>query len=1069
MTIKESYSLNFQVLQIEQMSSEELDNLASQHNFSLPTNDKFKDRIRNLFYLNEYLKYISNSEKLESFSEFIDLLWKNKIQNYAVKRNNIHIARNNCFLEISKIRANTGKFYVNSTDLSDEALAGLIQDEILGYSDTHNGYFITHDIYEEWGLERIINQTYHSHGVEEFFLKIGDSLPIRRAFRTWLSQQLSETNDDIKKFVREIFKDQSISQFWKDELIVSVLLSEYSQEFFDFFEEELIDDNFLIAKHILFLLRVACKEDGIIPDTTKPKGKGWHSIIDFIYKYKDDCFYKQYKAILPVLYDWVETNHQGNTTKLAGLMAIDVLNLSELENKISLSTNSENDIFEIIFLACNEIKNELEIIFDMVIENKFIEYNHPYYEFCSIIIEKSYKAGRLIQLLPKSIISLCELFWLEKNYQKSHNHHYSNGFDLEKSYGLHQHKSDYFPASANQTPIWWLLDSKDFESAISFIINFTNETVENYAISKFDKDNVIKTELIIGNKKIEQFHNSTLWLLYRGTGTLAAPNLLKSMHMALEKFLLQITKILDRKIIENLLLTILLQSKSSSLTSVVCSIVLAYPSEFKNIALILFSNRDFFHSDLLRCNLEYRAKTNCLTIYSTNEINTILYTNERLQACEEPHRKNHLKFLCLHYQFNGVKHYSEENKNFINSIYDILDKHHSSFSNSEEDIGKSILFTRMDRRKLKPSIVENEKSVEVYLTPELSPPQKEQSQNAQVQNSHIFKHTELMLWASNEQSHNSNNKYDENPSIAFKELENLIQDWQSNPSYEFLLINRSLPHMVSAKLIAKYSDALSTSQQEYCRDIILSLLEKMVLNDNGHQIGDGFEECTHAIPKLIELFPDHKDKLIAFLLLTLFKTNSLGAYKRICDYAIETIHEEDIWENNFTLASEILNGYITYKPLFSQAKLEVTNESRSYYNDNTFYEKVLNKFQVLCDNDPDDNLDLNNIDFSQLEKHDIKDLEIVLQILPNNTNHSEHLLLLKTIMPKIAVTLLNNKDRNSDIFYTRINTFEKLSEILLSRKDKNEICEILEPFLTSFKNNEYMADFLRELFLQKIN
>lgn len=1063
--LKENYSLNFQLLNIEQISSEELNNLASKYNFSLPINENFKDRIRNLFYLNEYLKYISNSENLESFSEFIDLLWKNKIQNYAVKRNNIHIARNNCFLEISKIRANTGKFYIHSTELSDEALVGLMQDEILGYSDTHNGYFITHDIYEEWGLERIINNTYQSCDVDEFFLKIGDGLSIRRAFRTWLSQKLSESNnDDIKNFVKEVFKSQSILQFWKDELIISVLLSEYCQEFFDFFETELTENDFLITKRILFLLQIACKEVSTIADLTKPKGNGWESVIRFIYKHKDDFFYKHYKSILPVLYDWVMTNHQGNTTKLAGRLAIDILNLSELENSVSLSNNSKSKIYKIIFLACNEIQSELESIFNMVIEKKFIEYNHPYYEFCSIIIEKSYQAGRLIQLLPKSIISLCELFWLEKNYQKSH--YYSNDFYSEKLYGLHQHKSDYFPASAHQTPIWWLLNSKEFMSTISFIIKFTNETVENYIRNTQDKEKFDETSNItitICQQEITQFHNNTLWMMYRGTGS-STPYLLQSLHMALEKFLLEMVKVCS-KITNNLLKLILLTSKSSSLTSVVCSIVLAYPDEFYDIAIILFGVKEFFHSDLIRNSAEHQAKSLYSIGYGLDNVRDILYTKERIETCNDLHRKNHLESLCLHYQFNGVKHYSEEeNKNFINSIYNILDKHHSSFSNSEEDIGNSILFTRMDRRKLKHSIVENEKSVEIHLTPELSPPQKEQSQNAQEQSSHMFKYTELMLWADKEQDRKSTNKYDENPLLVFEELENLAKDWQNSQSYEFYFM-ASLPYTVCAKLIIKHSDVLSISQMEYCRDVILSFLEKMTLNDERHQIGDGFEECTHAIPKLIELFPEYKDRLIAFLLLILFKTNSLGAYKRICDYAIETIHEENLWEKDWAIANEILARYIFCKPLFNQEKLEVVNESRSYYNYDNFYEKVLNKFEELCSNDTDDKLDFNHIDFNQLEKHNIKDLEIVLQILPNDTNHSEHLLLLKTIMPKIAETLLNDKDRNNDIFYTRINTFEKLSEILLSRKDKNEICEILEPFLTSFKNNEYTADFFERMIL----
>ena len=58
----------------------------------------------------------------------------------------------------------------------------LKQDEILGYDDTHNGYFITHDIYEEWALDKIVSRSFlNSSNVKRIFDDLGNSLPIRRA------------------------------------------------------------------------------------------------------------------------------------------------------------------------------------------------------------------------------------------------------------------------------------------------------------------------------------------------------------------------------------------------------------------------------------------------------------------------------------------------------------------------------------------------------------------------------------------------------------------------------------------------------------------------------------------------------------------------------------------------------------------------------------------------------------------------------------------------------------------------------------------------------------------------
>lgn len=82
--------------------------------------------------------------------------------------------------------------------------------------------------------------------------------------------------------------------------------------------------------------------------------------------------------------------------------------------------------------------------------------------------------------------------------------------------------------------------------------------------------------------------------MYRGIGSLVTPYLLQSIHMALEKLLLAIAENIKKEAVEDILIKVLLHSKSSSLTSVVCSVVLAYPDKFANVALILFSGKDFF-------------------------------------------------------------------------------------------------------------------------------------------------------------------------------------------------------------------------------------------------------------------------------------------------------------------------------------------------------------------------------------------------------------------------------------------------------------------------------------------
>src|SRR5699024_2708352 len=120
----------------------------------------------------------------------------------------------------------------------------LVSDGILGY-ESSAGYFITHDIYEEWALEKIINNEFQkSRNPTEFIDNIGDHLPIRRSFRKWLSEKLLLRDKSIEIFIEEAFEDTSIKSYWKDEILVSVLLSDNSDYFFDIFNLELKQNNF---------------------------------------------------------------------------------------------------------------------------------------------------------------------------------------------------------------------------------------------------------------------------------------------------------------------------------------------------------------------------------------------------------------------------------------------------------------------------------------------------------------------------------------------------------------------------------------------------------------------------------------------------------------------------------------------------------------------------------------------------------------------------------------------------------------------------------------------------------
>jgi hypothetical protein len=182
--------------------------------------------------------------------------------NKQIAKSSKGLKRETCFIALAKRRADTGRFFVTDLGNCDEAtLKDLAADEIIEHDPTTGGFFITHDIYEEWALDKFVDRSfYNSDDYPQFFNLLGASLPIRRAFRNWLSERLLTNREEVKPLIETSFTNQEIQPYWKDEILISVLLSDYSQAFFQMFENVLLEDDQRILMRVIFLLRIACKE-----------------------------------------------------------------------------------------------------------------------------------------------------------------------------------------------------------------------------------------------------------------------------------------------------------------------------------------------------------------------------------------------------------------------------------------------------------------------------------------------------------------------------------------------------------------------------------------------------------------------------------------------------------------------------------------------------------------------------------------------------------------------------------------------------------------------------------------
>lgn len=1063
-------------INIKNLTDGELIKLAEEYKFNLPSDQKLFEFIKNPFYLNEYLNHYNKESKNLGYTDFKNKLWNTII--YHSKP-----IREECFLKIAFDRVRSGHFFLNP-DCQSSILTELSDSGVLGYESPY-GYFITHDIYEEWALEKIIEREFlKKTSIEDFFTKIGDSLPIRRSFRNWLSEKLLLNNEGIKQFIEEAI-NSNVASYWKDEIFISVLLSDYSETFFEIFKDELLENNQELLKKLTFLLRLACKEadDDFFKQLgikhlnlfslksilTKPKGKGWESLIKFIFNNRDSIDIGNINFILPVLYDWNTKFRKGETTRFASLIALKYYQWIIKKDVYFRPDEAKVKLLQTILNGSSEIKEKLKEIFEGILKNNWKNYRDPYYDLVKIILVPNTENGlaglEVIKILPEYVLKLADLFWTYTPKKEGIFHYYS--IEIEQYFCLEESHSDYFPASAYQTPIYWLLQSS-LKETIDFILEFTNKAVECYAKSDLDKDQVEEVEVFIEkDKTIKQYISNRLWCTYRGTQV--APQILESMHMALEKYFLEQGKYIDSKTLERLLLYLLRNSKSASITAVVTSIVLAYPEKTFNIAKILFKTKEFFFYDTVRLVLDQTAKSNYSIGYGLNYHNKI-YQDERIKTCDDKHRKWSLEKLFLNYQlFRSEEISEEEAKKRQKELWKILDNYYSQLPDkdreTEEDKTWKLYLARMDRRKMEITAEKRDDGIAIQFNPEIEPELKKYSEESLAKSSEFMKHTPLKLWATyrmkKDGKYKEYKKFEDNPRQALIEVKEIIKEIEKNKSQEFYLFNHSIPVEACSVLIKYYIDDLSEEEKVFCKDIILEAAVSSFRPDYQYQISDGVESAISVLPILFKEFPEEKETIKTILLLTLFDPHPIGMYAEFSDFPTRAINE--LFTISFKDAQSLLFGYLILKPKYEalREKIRQENYAKGVYQVSEYelleafkkqYEKELEKVV---------NNKITYEDLGKIENLDLYILKRVFQLIPEKTNNELHKEIAKRIINAFVPKILPD-DRKDRIDYKVKHDFLQKYAYFVLNLPQYEINDYLKPFIDNFNTPETIAELFEK-------
>jgi hypothetical protein len=1077
--------LNYQFIEIYQITPgnfdihnlerAELEEISLTYNFNLPEDGKLFELIKNPFYLNEYLKFYTG-ESID-YANFKEKLWSR-----IISKSNP--GREHCFLTTAFQRANEGQFFVIPS-CDSQILIMLVKDGILGHETA--GYFITHDIYEEWALEKKIDSDYiRKSQNKEFFEHIGVSLPIRRSFRNWLSERLQSKDDSISQFVAEIISGDDIPPFWKDELWISILHSDHSATFFELFKEELFSNDQALLKRLTFLLRLACKEVdndflkllgvgdlnllSIKFVLTKPKGSGWQSAIRFIQENLDKIGVNNIHFVLPLIREWNQKIRHGETTKSSSLIALKYYEWTIEENVYMSRGDTKDELLQTILHGASEIKSELEEVFQEVIRNKWNNHRDPYYDLMKVILA-DFEAFPVWAILPEHVLSIADLYWFEVAKKDKH---YFHRMGVEDEFCLNTGHLDYFPPSAYQTPIYWLLQSS-LQKTVDFILAFTNKTVECFANSRFAVNEVEEADVFIEDQSIKQYISNRLWCMYRGTQV--STSLLESIHMGLEKFFLEMGKHQDSKILESWLLYLLKNSKSASISAVVVSIVIAYPEKTFNVAKVLFQTKKFFFYDTNRFSLDQQQKSSLLilkTSFGGYDYKKVAYEEERIKSCDEPHRKINLEHLALKYQFFRSEETSEEESQERQQvIWEIFDKHYSKLPDeaeeSHDDKTWRLYLARMDRRKMKPTTEETDGGVLINFNPEIDPKLKEYSEDALKKNSEPMKYMSLKLWANyktdKDERYKQFEQYENSPQLALKETKDIIERLKQGEDGSFRLFNHSIPGDVCSILLKDYFNNLSEEEKVYCKDIILDIAQIPAMPNYQYQISDGTAQAISALPTVLQNYPKERDDIKAILLLTLFNDFPIsigaGTYSAFPIMAIRKL-----WETHFDDMQSLLIGYLLLKPKYEEMRRKLHQESYAKgvfefpeeHFRTSFFKKHKKDFKSIMNNT------ISMDDLKDIKRTDLHILDTAFQIIPLKTENAVHKELAQSIISTFANDLLSLKREDKVDYSVRYSFLKKLAYFVLNSSEQ-DIPVYLKPFLDNFNGSEAISELLEQLVL----
>ena len=880
---------------------EELNSLACENSFFLPEDRQLLELLRIPFYLGLYLDLegIDSQSLIElNKASFREKIWEEIIRNNNSRKDNMPNRREQALISMTLHMLNHGTYSYLLQDNDDYKAFDILEKRgVLSQSVDARKYYHGHDVFEELVVNYVFSDRWKRNvPPEEFFSSFSPTLRVRRLFRNWLVDFASTAENHSK--IGLLLAGDTIDAIWKDEIIRSILSTEYLEDTFTTLLPIILKNNGQLLKRIIFLLNTCCRKadnSGFWTEseklqtfrTSKPSGYAWTTVFNLIWENRGQLAWDEELLSLTInaLSSWTSNggNRKAETTKIAGNIGLFLFekNNSDNEFKHLLSEDELNRLLKVILESGFMISSELSRIFQIVIDEQDDEcslfgkkrkkktYPPAYRKLAKNAVFDLMHCGNVPIAMPEMTLNLMGKLWLY-----SGDDIYNSGPGTETCFGINPNLSiTYSFPHAYQTPI--LLMLKEYPTLVTnFIIKTTNYAGDRYVNSHLNTDykECQMINLYIDGQEKKQIASQRLWQLYRGTSV--GPNLLVSLLMGYEQWLLDVVKTYPSEEVVNYCRYVLKSANNVMITSIIVSITTAFPEKTFPLICDLLKTKELFGYDLVR-RVDERSSSFLLPGNDP-------WMKIRIKSNELPHRSKRLEDVILELQ-TGQRDLSEDDRaRMIKTLYNAIDEAVSDIDSWETEY--KYPYYRMDLRKYTETLdkqIDDRGRIIYTIVSEYSADMKEKSKARRCVQEKVERFLELSLWSRDnlEKSEKAqNNEKFSDTKIVIQELRELWDLLCNRGDDEFkdgfiscIGQDFSCALQTSSVLLRDRYEELKADEIQLCEYILLSLSHQFVRETSYNIISMNHEMEALAVglPLLLTLYRSDESKVEEILCLLL--------------------------------------------------------------------------------------------------------------------------------------------------------------------------------------------------------